>query len=189
MRYICLVLLLVGQLSSAHLSSSTDGARKLKLSAASKAVDTEGFTRTSSGPITEPTAGIDEESPEQSEQPMPADEESDSGSSVVQSPAGDGTYYGSSEVDSGDKPDSTEESEEPIYPTLVSGYDATTKKDKDSDESASKEKKSEDTTAEKAEDPAAEKAEDPATEKAEDPADVEVRSILNFMPIIFSRGS
>ena len=211
MRYICLVVLLVGQLSNAQLSSSTDGARKLKLSSAWKAIDTQLFYRTTNTPSSDPTAGIDGESPdepvddqtasEQPEQPMPTDEVSDSGSSEVQSPdsatgesrypnkAGEGTYYGSNQVGSGDKPDSTEESKEPVYPTLGT---ATTYNNPD--DSASEENKPADSAAEEAEDPANEKAEDATDEKAEDPADEnsedpdtdKVRSIPNFMLNVFS---
>ena len=169
MRYICLVVLLIGQLSNAQISSSTDGTRKLKLSSAWKAIDTQLFYRSTNTPSSDPTAGIDEESPEEpvddqtaSEQPeksVPTDEESDS-----------------SQVDSGDKPDSTEESKEPVYPTL--GKAATYN---DSDENASK--------AKKPEDPAAEKAEDTADENSEDPDTDKVRSIPNFMPNVFSRCS
>ena len=211
MRYICLVVLLIGQLSNAQLSSSTDGARKLKLSSAWKAIDTQLFYRTTNTPSSDPTAGIDGESPDQpvddptaSEQPeesVPTDEVSDSGSDKSKYPkkAGDGTYYGSSQIDSGDKSDSTEESKEPV-PTLGK---ATTYND--SDENASTAKTADDSAAEKTEDPANEKAKDPADEKAGDPADEKaedpanensedpntdkVRSIPNFMPNVFSRGS
>jgi hypothetical protein len=204
MRYICLVLLLIGQLSNAQISSLTDGARKLKLSAASKAIDTQVFYRSTNTPSSDPIAGIDGEKPDEPVDDQTASEqpESDSGSSEVQSPdsatdesnypnkADDGTYYGSSQVDSGDKPDSTKESKEPVYPTLGKATTYT-------DENASTANDPKDPAAEKAEVPADEKAGDPADEKAEDPADQnsenadtdKVRSIPNFMPNVFSRGS
>jgi hypothetical protein len=213
MRYTCLVLLLIGQLSSAHLSSSTDGARKLKLSAPWKAIDTQLFYRSTNTPSSDPTAGIDGESPDEpvddqtaSEQPensVPTDEESYSGSSEVQSPdsatdeskypnkAGDGTYYGSTQVDSGDKSDSTEESKEPVYPTLGK---ATTYNDPayadiaDPAYGNSAAEKAEDPADEKAEVPADEYSEDSATENSEDPDTDKVRSIPNFVSNVFSPG-
>ena len=126
MRFLVLNLLLIGQLSSAHLSSATDGPRKLKLSTASKDLKIEAVqrTRTPTSPPTGSPESIDESNGTPDE-PIGTPENSvyESYETPVEGNVGESPEGSTNDEmsQSSGQADSNGESNETVYPTLGNG--------------------------------------------------------------------
>ena len=138
MRFLVINLLLIGQLSSAHLSSATDGPRKLKLSTVSKDLKIQAIVRDY----------VPTHAPTDTPEIIDGSSETPGEGNVGESPegnVGESPEVSTSEEmsDSTEQADSTGESNETIYPTLgnSASYSATSGTAEESNGDTSEDKK------------------------------------------------